>query len=60
MAVSLMDKRIHWLDAAARWLSLGREQGVLLRNEKSTELPGDTARKPPPNSSPWRRHPADG
>ena len=22
---------IHWLDAAARWLSLGREQGVVLR-----------------------------
>ena len=31
MPVSLMDKRIHWLDAAAQWLSLGREQGVLLR-----------------------------
>ena len=28
--VSEIDKRIHWLEAAARWLSLGREQGVLL------------------------------
>ena len=28
--VSQIDKRIHWLEAAARWLSLGREQGVLL------------------------------
>ena len=28
--VSEMDKRIHWLEAAARWLSIGREQGVLL------------------------------
>jgi hypothetical protein len=28
--VSQIDKRIHWLEAAARWLSLGRELGVLL------------------------------
>ena len=28
--VSDIDKRIHWLEAAARWISLGREQGVLL------------------------------
>ena len=28
--VSEIDKRIQWLEAAARWLSLGREQGVLL------------------------------
>ena len=34
--VSQIDKRIHWLEAAARWLSLGREQGVLLPRRKPT------------------------
>ena len=24
-----MDRRSHWLEAAARWLSLAREEGVL-------------------------------
>ena len=36
--VSQIDKRIHWLEAAARWLSLGREQGVLLPKEKPTRI----------------------
>ena len=36
--VSQIDKRIHWLEAAARWLSLGREQGVLLPRRKPTGI----------------------
>ena len=36
--VSEIDKRIHWLEAAARWLSLGREQGVLLPRRSQSRL----------------------
>jgi hypothetical protein len=37
--VSDIDKRIHWLEAAARWLSLGREQGVLLPSKSQSRFP---------------------
>jgi hypothetical protein len=42
--VSQIDKRIHWLEAAARWLSLGREQGVLLPRRKPTILAAQSPR----------------
>ena len=34
------NRRAHWLEAAARWISLGREQGVLLprRTRQETSL----------------------
>jgi hypothetical protein len=40
LLVSQVDKRIHWLEAAARWVSLGREQGILLtRRSQPTSDP---------------------
>jgi hypothetical protein len=35
------NRRAHWLEAAARWISLGREQGVLLprRTREEVTLP---------------------
>ena len=28
-----LDQRTHWLEAAARWLSLGRQEGALPRRQ---------------------------
>ena len=61
--VSEIDKRIHWLEAAARWLSLGREQGVLLpRRSQSRFSPAvsATSATKPPGAGPFegdQRHP---
>ena len=61
--VSEIDKRIHWLEAAARWLSLGREQGVLLpRRIQSRFSPAvsATSATKPPGAGPFegdQRHP---
>ena len=32
-----VDKRSHWLEAAARWFSLGREEGALPQRQTSQE-----------------------
>ena len=48
-SVSEVEKRIHWLEAAARWLSLGREQGVLLpRKTQSRFRSTPSSREPRP------------
>jgi hypothetical protein len=31
------NRRAHWLEAAARWISLGREQGVLLPKRTASD-----------------------
>jgi hypothetical protein len=31
------NRRAHWLEAAARWISLGREQGVLLPRRTASD-----------------------
>ena len=39
------NRRVHWLEAAARWILLGREQGVLLprRTREEVTLPTSQA-----------------
>ena len=54
--VSEIDKRIHWLEAAARWLSLGREQASCCQgeaNQGSRHAVSATSATKPPGAGPF-------
>ena len=40
IAAEDVEKRLHWLEAAGRWISFGREEGAL--PPRQTSMPRDT------------------